>query len=134
MKKLFAGLVSTLLTLGIAVPAQAQVNASDSVFSHAKGHRLSVGGYGEVAYSRNFYSDNVYKYKSPGVYKDADSHGRFDIPHAVIYLGYDFGVTHCLPAGYANRLFCLFIVCVRQAGAGAFARPRRASGRARNDL
>ena len=91
MKKLFAGLVSTLLALGIAVPAQAQVNASDSVFSHAKGHRLSVGGYGEVAYSRNFYSDNVYKYKSPGVYKDADSHGRFDIPHAVIYLGYDFG-------------------------------------------
>ena len=61
MKKLFAGLVSTLLALGIAVPAQAQVNASDSVFSHAKGHRLSVGGYGEVAYSRNFYSDNVYK-------------------------------------------------------------------------
>lgn len=91
MKKLFAGLVSTLLALGITVPAQAQVNASDSVFSHAKGHRLSVGGYGEVAYSRNFYSDNVYKYKSPGVYKDADSHGRFDIPHAVIYLGYDFG-------------------------------------------
>ena len=91
MKKLFAGLVSTLLALGIAVPAQAQVNASDSVFSHAKGHRLSVGGYGEVAYSRNFYSDNVYKYKSPGVYKDADSHGRFDIPHTVIYLGYDFG-------------------------------------------
>lgn len=73
------------------MPAQAQVNASDSVFSHAKGHRLSVGGYGEVAYSRNFYSDNVYKYKSPGVYKDADSHGRFDIPHTVIYLGYDFG-------------------------------------------
>ncbi len=91
MKKLFAGLVSTLLALGIAVPAQAQVNASDSVFSHAKCHRLSVGGYGEVAYSRNFYSDNVYKYKNPGVYKDADSHGRFDIPHAVIYLGYDFG-------------------------------------------
>lgn len=91
MKKLFAGLVSTLLALGIAVPVQAQVNASDSVFSHAKGHRLSVGGYGEVAYSRNFYSDNVYKYKSPGVYKDAASHGRFDIPHAVIYLGYDFG-------------------------------------------
>lgn len=53
--------------------------------------RLSVGGYGEVVYSRNFYSDNVYKYMNPGKYKNDPSHGRFDIPHAVIYLNYDFG-------------------------------------------
>ena len=52
---------------------------------------LSVGGYGEIAMSRNFYSDNVYRYSNPTKYKDDPSHGRFDIPHAVIYLGYDFG-------------------------------------------
>ena len=53
--------------------------------------RLSVGGYGEVAMSRNFYSDNVYRYSHPSEYKDDPSHGRFDIPHSVVYLGYDFG-------------------------------------------
>ena len=53
--------------------------------------QLKVGGYGEVAYTRNFYSDNVYRYSDPKKYANDPSHGRFDIPHAVIYLGYDFG-------------------------------------------
>ena len=53
--------------------------------------RLTVGGYGEIALTRNFYSDNVYRYSHPGDYKADPGHGRFDIPHAVIYLGYDFG-------------------------------------------
>ena len=53
--------------------------------------RLSVGGYGEVNYSRNFYSDHVSRYSQPDEHKNDPSHGRFDIPHAVIYLGYDFG-------------------------------------------
>lgn len=53
--------------------------------------RLSVGGYGEVAYSRNFYSDNVNRYSHAADYKDAPGFGRFDIPHVVIMLGYDFG-------------------------------------------
>lgn len=53
--------------------------------------RLSLGGYGEVAYSRNFYSDNVNRYSHAADYKDAPSHGRFDIPHVVVMLGYDFG-------------------------------------------
>ncbi|MCR4824058.1 MAG: hypothetical protein K5849_01745 [Bacteroidales bacterium] len=57
----------------------------------SKGGRLTVGGYGEVALTRNFYSDNVYRYSHPADYKEDPSHGRFDIPHAVIYLGYDFG-------------------------------------------
>lgn len=56
-----------------------------------RGGRLTVGGYGEVALTRNFYSDNVYRYSHPADYKNDPSHGRFDIPHAVIYLGYDFG-------------------------------------------
>ena len=38
-----------------------------------------------------FYSDNGNRYTTPGLYKKDPSHGRFDIPHAVIYLGYDFG-------------------------------------------
>ncbi len=53
--------------------------------------RFSIGGYGEAAYTRNFYSDNVYRYSTPDRYKDDPSHGRFDIPHAVIYISYDFG-------------------------------------------
>ena len=60
-------------------------------FSAITAQGLSVGGYGEVAMSRNFYSDNVYRYSNPTKYKDDPSHGRFDIPHAVIYIGYDFG-------------------------------------------
>ena len=74
-----------------AAEVEAQVNAADSVMQHAKGNKLSVGGYGEVAYSRNFYSDNVYRYSKASQYKDDPSHGRFDVPHAVVYLSYDFG-------------------------------------------
>ena len=68
----------------------AGAQTADSVFSHERS-RLSVGGYGEVGFSRNFYSDHVSRYSQPELHKDDPSHGRFDIPHAVIYLGYDFG-------------------------------------------
>ncbi len=71
--------------------AQAQTVAADSVMQHSRGNRLSVGGYGEVAYGRNFYSDSGNRYSSASAHKNDPSHGRFDIPHAVIYLGYDFG-------------------------------------------
>lgn len=71
--------------------AKAQYSAADSVQNHVKGNRLSIGGYGEAAYTRNFYSDNVYRYTDPKSYKNDPSHGRFDIPHAVIYISYDFG-------------------------------------------
>lgn len=77
--------------LGCPVATQAQTVAADSVMQHAKGNRLSVGGYGEVAYSRNFYSDSGNRYSSASLHKNDPSHGRFDIPHAVVYLGYDFG-------------------------------------------
>ena len=79
------------MTVMMALTLGAQENVADSVMSHVKGNRLSVGGYGEVAFSRNFYSDNQYRYRNPAKYKDDPSNGRFDIPHAVIYLGYDFG-------------------------------------------
>ena len=89
-KKISTSLLSLALAFA-ALPMQAQVSAADSVMTHARGHRLSVGGYGEAAYSRNFYSDNVYRYSRASQYRHDPSHGRFDIPHAVIYLGYDFG-------------------------------------------
>ena len=77
--------------LALATSANAQESAGDSVMSHAQGSRLSVGGYGEIAYGRNFFSDHVSRYSQPEQHKDDPSHGRFDIPHAVIYMGYDFG-------------------------------------------
>ena len=74
-----------------AVTAHAQTSAADSVYQHAKGNRLSIGGYADIALTRNFFSDNVYRYSNPSQHKDDPGHGRFDIPHAVIYLSYDFG-------------------------------------------
>lgn len=53
--------------------------------------RLSLGGYGEATYSRNFYSGNPFRYKNPGTYKNDPSHGRFDLPHVVFFVGYEFG-------------------------------------------
>ncbi|MBD5224680.1 MAG: hypothetical protein HDS68_01765 [Bacteroidales bacterium] len=68
-----------------------------TVSAYAEGHsdnsflnRLTVGGYGEAVYSYNFFSDDYKRYSSPEKYRDA-SHGRFDLPHVVIYLGYNFG-------------------------------------------
>lgn len=82
--------MSAALIAGLAT-ASAQSVAADSVMQHVNGKRLSVGGYGEVAMSRNFYSDHVSRYSLADEHKNDPSHGRFDIPHAVIYLGYDFG-------------------------------------------
>ena len=82
--------MSAVLVAGLAT-ASAQTVAADSVMQHVNGKRLSVGGYGEVAMSRNFYSDHVSRYSLADEHKNDPSHGRFDIPHAVIYLGYDFG-------------------------------------------
>lgn len=53
--------------------------------------RLTLGGYGEATYQYNFFSDNFNRYKFPAKYADAKGHGRADLPHAVLMLGYDFG-------------------------------------------
>ena len=91
MNTLKNGLLAGVFAIGCVSAANAQVNASDSVMNHVKGNRLSVGGYGEVAYSRMFYSDSYYRYQDAPGHKNDKSNGRFDIPHAVVYLGYDFG-------------------------------------------
>ena len=89
MKKLMTAIVAC--SMALASTANAQESAGDSVMSHARGNRLSIGGYGEIAYGRDFFSDHVSRYSQPELHKDDPSHGRFDIPHAVIYMGYDFG-------------------------------------------
>ena len=90
MNNLRIGFMSAALVAGLA-SANAQTVAADSVMQHVNGKRLSVGGYGEIALSRNFYSDHVSRYSLADEHKKDPSHGRFDIPHAVLYLGYDFG-------------------------------------------
>lgn len=65
-------------------------SASETVKTEKKKSRFTIGGYGEAVYSRNFYSDNYLRYDSPQDYKD-DKHGRFDLSHVVLMLGYDFG-------------------------------------------
>jgi hypothetical protein len=79
--------------------------------------RLTIGGYGEVAASRHFYSDSPYRYANPEQYAHDPGHGRADIPHAVIYLGYDFGKGWTWPTifmapGAAQPLFGA-VVCPR---------------------
>ena len=53
--------------------------------------RLHIGGYGEAVMTRNFYSQSFNRYKKPELYTDDKSHGRFDLPHVVLNLGYNFG-------------------------------------------
>ena len=77
------------LALSLPSPLTAQDTIQKSGVQKFLG-RLTVGGYGEVALTRSFYSDNVYRYSQPDAHR-GEQHGRFDIPHAVIYLGYDFG-------------------------------------------
>ncbi|MGN1237907.1 MAG: hypothetical protein ACI4UW_03160 [Muribaculaceae bacterium] len=53
--------------------------------------RLTLGGYGEAVMTRNFYSDAWQRYTRPEQHSNDPSHGRFDIPHVVLMIGYDFG-------------------------------------------
>ena len=54
-------------------------------------NRFTLGAYGEAFYTRNFYSDAPYRYSRPADYQDTKGHGRVDLPHAVINMGFDFG-------------------------------------------
>lgn len=82
---------SKLLLTGLLLLPLAGWCQTQGEETRKKSSRLQIGGYGEVAYTREFFSDNVYRYSNPGRYKNDPSHGRFDVPHAVIYLSYDFG-------------------------------------------
>lgn len=50
-----------------------------------------IGGYGEITAKHCFYSNNYLRYgKNPERFA-GDHYGEVDLPHVVIYLGYDFG-------------------------------------------
>ena len=66
-------------------------SASAQSSSSEKVSRLSLGGYGEAVMTRNFYSDNIYRYTRADDHKNDPSHGRFDLPHVTLNIGYDFG-------------------------------------------
>ena len=53
-------------------------------------NHLTIGGYGEITAKRGFYSNKYLRYVTPENYKN-QQFGEFDLPHMVIYLGYDFG-------------------------------------------
>ena len=84
-------LLFTLLTVALCLAGHAQESSADSTIQTKKASRFSVGGYGEANFTRNYFSDHVSRYSQPEEHKNDPSNGRFDIPHAVIYLGYDFG-------------------------------------------
>ena len=74
-----------LLTSCILSSAQdLEVQKKDSLPKKTFFDRLSFGAYGEIGFSRNFYSDHVSRYSQPEAHKDDPSHGRFDIPHVAI--------------------------------------------------
>lgn len=93
--------LSILCLAALPLTAMSQENAKDSCCQTTdegcceetvtKKSRLTLGGYGEAVFTRNFFSDNYMRYSDAETYKNADSHGRFDLPHVVLYLGYDFG-------------------------------------------
>lgn len=92
-KSIGKGIIASLsrgLAIALAVAACTPAVMAEGKSENKYLSRLTVGGYGEAVYSHHFYSDDYKRYSSPEKYTDA-SYGRFDLPHVVIYLGYDFG-------------------------------------------
>lgn len=86
------------ISLLLCLAGTLYVHATEPADSAASGkrratwsQRLTLGGYGEAVMSRNFYSDSYLRYTDAAAKADAKSHGRFDLPHVVLYVGYDFG-------------------------------------------
>ncbi|WP_294555487.1 hypothetical protein [uncultured Bacteroides sp.] len=90
---LFCLCLATVIANGFAINIT-DTNTDDDAKKTAdvpKKSRLTIGGYGEAVMTRNFYSDNYLRYRDADKYKNAKSHGRFDLPHVVLFIGYDFG-------------------------------------------
>ncbi|WP_294479404.1 hypothetical protein [uncultured Bacteroides sp.] len=90
---LFSLCLATGFTTGFAtdITSSDTDNSTKKTEDTPKKSRLTLGGYGEAVMTRNFYSDNWKRYTDASLYKNADSHGRFDLPHVVLFIGYDFG-------------------------------------------
>lgn len=76
---------------GVTGATRQTTESSQPVRSNNALSRLSLGGYGEAVMTRNFFSQSFNRYNAPERYKDDKSHGRFDLPHVTISLGYNFG-------------------------------------------
>lgn len=79
-------LFTTLLACAVVTPVLAQ-----SEEERPKEKRFTIGGYGEAVMTRNYYSQHFNRYRDPESHANDESHGQFDIPHAVLNLGYNFG-------------------------------------------
>ena len=80
-----------ILTTALTAQTNETTEVEEIQATKAKFSGLTLGGYGEATYSRNFYSDNVFRYMTPDKYKNDPAHGRFDLPHVVFFVGYEFG-------------------------------------------
>ena len=101
MKGTLLTAILTLLSLGVMAQeteeknidaktgATEQVSKKDKLTNALS--RLHIGGYGEAVMTRNFYSQSFNRYKKPELYANDKSHGRFDLPHICLNIGYDFG-------------------------------------------
>jgi len=65
--------------------------AAEPVDSTRKAPRLTIGGYGEAAFTHGFYSNNPYRYMYPDRYATTPGFSQVDLPHVVFMVGYDFG-------------------------------------------
>ncbi len=84
----FVFLFSFFLTEDLKAAGNDTISIENQKFTKSK---LTIGGYGEAVYTRNFYSDNMFRYSHPDRYKNSPGYGRVDLPHVVINIGYDFG-------------------------------------------
>ena len=94
MKRFLLPLLTFATVMSFSLPKEMNAAENDTLSienQYVKKSRLTVGGYGEAVFTRNFYSDNMFRYSHADRYKDAKGHGRVDLPHVVIELGYDFG-------------------------------------------
>jgi hypothetical protein len=101
MKGTLLTAILTLLSLGMMAQEteekniDAKTGATEQVLKKDKLtnalSRLHIGGYGEAVMTRNFYSQSFNRYKKPELYANDKSHGRFDLPHICLNIGYDFG-------------------------------------------
>ena len=69
----FTALISFTLTEDLKAAENDTISIENQKFTKSK---LTIGGYGETVYTRNFYSDNIFRYSHPDRYKDSKGHGR----------------------------------------------------------
>ncbi|MDR3328364.1 MAG: hypothetical protein LBT04_09730 [Prevotellaceae bacterium] len=80
---------SIVLLFFVSLSSNLSAQGNDSTKKTASS--LQLGGYGEAVYIRNFFSDSPFRYMKPESHKNDPSHGRFDLPHVVFFVGYEFG-------------------------------------------